>query len=298
MQNIHKKSLYANALIIKKVTSLALSINIALSIFKLIGGYLGASQAVIADGIHSFSDCITDIVLLVGIKYWSKPPDSCHPYGHRRIETLISVVVGLALIIVSTGLAIHAIESFFIKPKEIPGIIALISAVTSIIVKELLYQYTKKIAHKIKSPSLKANAWHQRTDALSSIPVSIAIIANQIHPALYFLDSLAALLVTVFIFKAAWDILKPNIEQLSDKAASEKEIEQIKSIVSRTEHVKDVHAIRTRLSGSGMLVDLHIRVNGNMTVTASHNVADNIQNALISDGPDIIDVVVHIEPSD
>lgn len=280
---------------IRSATLIGLLTNILLSALKLVGGIWGSSQAVVADGVHSLSDCVTDIILLIGVKYWSKPPDECHPYGHRRIETLITVLVGFSLVAAATGLAWNAISTLHVENAP-PGKIALAAAVISIVVKELLYRYTHRIGKNIKSSALKANAWHQRTDALSSVPVALAVIAAWLVPSFSVVDNIGALLVSVFILHAAWTVIRPSLTQLSDGSAPQEDIEKIKEIALSVPNVSNVHAVRTRIGGMGVFVDLHIRVPNYLTVLEGHNIATVVQQELINGGPNVLDVVVHIEP--
>ncbi len=282
----------------RRVTRVGLVVNLLLSAVKLVGGIMGSSQAVVADAIHSLSDCLTDVVILVGVHYWTKPPDKDHPYGHRRIETLVTVFIGLTLASVAFGLIYGAIQSFREPSDSLPGPMALIAALISVAVKETLYRWTRKRGARIKSSALVANAWHQRTDALSSLPAAVAVVAIMINPELAFLDAVGALLVSLFILHAAWRIIMPGVGQLTDRGASPDEVEKIKRIVLTVGRVKNTHHIRTRSSGYGLQVDLHILVDGALSVRDGHRVAELVKARLIAEVPHIIDVVVHTEPHD
>jgi cation diffusion facilitator family transporter len=270
--------------------------NIALSTLKLTAGFWGSSQAVVADGIHSLSDCITDLAILVGVRYWSEPPDAQHPYGHRRIETLITIFIGVVLAIAALGMMYDAILSFNKPKSNQPGVVALVVTLFSIGAKEGLYRWTKSVGTRIKSSALIANAWHQRSDALSSIPVAIAVAAATINPDLGFLDGVGALLVCLFILYAAWNIVAPGFAQLVDRGADKTEVEKIRLIAIEQESVLDVHKVRTRYSGLGLQVDLHVLVDGAMSVHAGHEIAGRVKAILLAKAPNVVDVVVHIEP--
>ena len=281
---------------VRRITSIGLLTNLVLSAGKLLGGVFGNSLAVTVDGVHSLSDCTTDLAILLGVKYWSRPPDACHPYGHKRTETLVTIFIGFALVITAAGMSWNAVVSFGEPGNSAPGIIALIAAASSIVIKEVLFRVTRRAGKHIGSSALLANAWHQRTDALSSIPVTIAVIAARLHPDLIILDSIGALLVSIFIFVAAWRIIAPGISQLADRAAPQEETAKISAAAAGVSGVRDVHAVRTRYYGMGILVDLHITVDPEITVRAGHDIATSVQQTLMSAELGVEDVVVHIEP--
>jgi len=289
-------SLASQAAVIKRVTIGGMIVNILLSAAKLVGGILGSSQAVAADGVHSLTDCVTDVAILLGVRYWSKPPDQCHPYGHRRIETIVTALIGGALVITAVGLAWHAVETVFEPTKEPPGLIALAAAVTSIVSKEILYQWTRKASKQVGSTAMAANAWHHRSDALSSIPAAGAVIAARIDPSLVFLDGIGAGLVSIFIIHAAWRIIGPALTELTDRAAPERDVRRITESAASVAGVEDVHRVRTRLIGPGVQVDMHITVADELTVLEGHEIATAIQARLLEEGPGILDVMVHVEP--
>jgi len=281
---------------IKKVTWVGLFVNFILAVIKFIVGILGHSQAVVADAVHSISDMVTDIAVLVGVKYWSAPPDKDHPYGHWRIETIITGFIGLGLAAVAVGIGYNAIVTLKERCIQTPTWIAIIGAFVSIIVKELLYHWNVKIGKKVKSSALKANAWHHRSDALSSIPALIAVGISVIKPEWAFVDHIGAIIVSLIILKISWDIIFPALKKLSDSGASAKEMEQIRSLAMQVDGVKDAHAIRTRNVGRGLFVDMHVLVNGDISVSEGHSLAEKVRDEIIKKGPDVLDVVVHIEP--
>jgi cation diffusion facilitator family transporter len=253
---------------------------------------------VVADAVHTISDCSTDVAILVGVRYWTKPPDAEHPHGHRRIETLVTIGIAALLAGVGLGLAFTALVRLSRDTTEVPEWIALGAALVSIITKEALYRWNVRVGRRIRSTALVANAWHHRSDALSSLPVAVAVAAAAIHPAWAFLDSVGAIIVSVFILKAAWGLGRPALGELVDTGAPREQRGQIERIVRATEGVASVHAIRTRYSGPGLHVDLHIQVDGDLTVREGHHIAGRVKHRLLAEGPDIIDVVVHIEPDD
>ena len=280
----------------RRVTWIGLAANLILFITKFILGFLGSSQAVIADAFHSLSDIVTDIAILFGIKFWSAPPDECHPYGHKRIETIVTVGIGIALSIIALGIGYNALILMRKANLKPPTKIAAFGAILSIILKEIIYHWTLAVGTRIKSPALIANAWHHRSDAISSIPVFIAVTVAIFNPNFAFIDLIGALIVSLFILKVSWDIIRPAVSELAEGGASEYDRKKIKSIVMEVDGVKATHAIRTRKLGAGLYVDLHVLVDGEMTVQKGHLVSHEVKNKLLVNGPDILDVVVHIEP--
>lgn len=281
---------------VNQITWAGFLINLVLSIFKILAGFIGNSQAVIADGVHSMSDMATDVAILVGVKYWSQPPDESHPHGHGRIETLITMFIGIVLALVAFGLAYRALGTLRESHTKPPENIALIAAILSIILKEFLYQWTIAVGRKIKSSAVVANAWHHRSDAFSSIPVTIAVIGAKTFPGWLFLDHVGAIVVTIFIIQAAWKIIVPALQELADKGAPPEIHGKIGTLSMSIDGVKDVHKIRTRKLGSAFQVDLHVLVNENLTVREGHRIGSAVKYKLIQEGPDVVDVIVHIEP--
>lgn len=281
---------------VRKITFIGLLINIFLFIIKLILGIFGQSQALTADAFHSLSDFTTDFSIIFGVKLWSKPPDERHPYGHRRIETIVTIIIGVILIIAAVSLGYNAILSLKGAPQGPPQFIAFIGAVISIISKELLYRWTIKTGKKEKSPALIANAWHHRTDALSSIPVGVAILVTLIDEKLAFLDQLTALVVSIFILYAAYKLIKPSLLEIIGTGFSEKNKNLVQSLILSIKEIRSVHGIRSRQMGSGWFVDLHIQLDAEITVEEAHKVVESVKDILLEKGPDIIDVMVHVEP--
>lgn len=291
-----KCGLETNASEIKRVTFIGMILNIALSAVKFAAGFFGNSQAVVADAFHSLSDCVTDVAVLIGSSYWSAPPDETHPHGHRRIETVITVFIGLALVVVALMIGWNAVSTMMDKDNEPPEMIAFIAAVLSIVVKEGLYQWTAFVGKRVKSPAMIANAWHHRSDALSSIPAAVAVIAAIVFPGYGFIDHIGALLVCIFIFHAAYKISWPALCELTDTGASQKVCDNIELLAKQVEGVKDVHKCRTRYLGSGLQVDLHVLVDPVLSVREGHDISAKVKEELIKKGPEVIDVVVHLEP--
>ncbi|MCR3884273.1 cation diffusion facilitator family transporter [Methanotrichaceae archaeon M04Ac] len=282
--------------VVRQVTLAGLAINLALSAVKFAAGILGNSQAVVADAVHSLSDTATDVAVLVGVKFWSKPPDGCHPHGHQRIEFLVTIFIGLLLAAVALGLVYNALVTLQVPHRSPPGLIAFFAALLSIFSKELLYRWTISVGREIKSTALIANAWHHRSDGLSSVPTAAAVAGAALVPGLAFLDHLGAIVVSMFILQAAWKIVRPSVEQLVDRGAPEEICRGIEQLAATTPGVRAVHAIRTRHIGSGIEVDLHVLVDPEISVEEGHRISEEVERRLVEYVSDVVDVVVHLEP--
>jgi len=289
-------SINSSVKIVKKVTLWGLVVNIVLSALKMLAGYFGNSQAVFADGIHSASDSITDVAVIVGSTYWSAPPDDDHPYGHGRIETAVTVFIGVLLVAVALGMGYNAVVSFGEKSDSVPGMIAFVAAVVSIIIKEILYRWNDSVGKKIKSSAMLANAWHHRSDAMSSIPVAVAVIVSKIYPGIGYVDNIGAIIVCLFILHAAYKISWKALRELTDVSVEKDVCNLLESLALSVEGVDDVHKCRTRFFGNGIQVDLHILVNPEFTVREGHDISRKVRRKLVENGPDVLDVIVHLEP--
>ena len=293
----HSENRYEiQAAAVRRITWIGLAANLIIAVIKILAGWLGSSKAVVADGFHSLSDLITDIVILLGVSYWAAPADGDHQYGHSRIETMVTLFIAASIMTAGVAIGWSAVNNLREGDFSTPGFPALIGALISIIVKEIVYRRTMAAAKKVKSKALEANAWHHRSDSISSIPALLAVSVAMINPALAFIDSIGALVVSLFIIKVAFDLMKPAFLELTDAGASEAEIEEIRNIALRVKGVCDVHAIRSRSFGSGYLVDLHVLVEDDLTVLEGHNIGRKVKLKLIDEGPGILDVVVHLEP--
>lgn len=281
---------------IQKITFKGLFINLALAILKCSVGYLSKSQALFADGIHSLSDMATDLMIIIGAKFWEKPADDCHPYGHARIETLVTIIIGAALAVTALFIGWEAILSFSNKDDKNPGKIVFVVALISIILKESLFRWTISKGKKLKSSALISNAWHHRSDALSSIPVAVAVIGGFMFPALIYLDQIAALLVATMLLKAAWSIARPGILEICESSAGTETEIIIKKLSSQIPEIKEIHAVRTRVLGGSVLADLHLLVDPKISVEEGHDIGDKFKKIVLESTENIVDVLVHIEP--
>ena len=276
-------------------------VNMALFAFKLVAGIVGRSGAMVADAIHSASDFATDIVVLAFVRISAKPRDDDHKWGHGKYETLASLIIGVALFAVGADILIESAEKIVavvqgeVLPR--PGVIAIIAAAVSIVAKEALYQYTVRVGRQTDSPSVVANAWHHRSDALSSIGALLGIGAA------YFLgekwriaDPIAAIVVAALIIKVAIELCHNALAELLERSLSKEVEEEILAIISSTPNVYKPHNLRTRRIGSNIAIEVHIRVDGSMSVDASHEISRQIERALRNRFGEQTAVAIHIEP--
>ena len=286
---------------IYRVTLLGMFVNILLSAFKFVAGIVGRSGAMIADAVHSASDFATDIVVLAFVRISSKPRDDDHKWGHGKYETLASLIIGVALFAVGVEILVNSAEKIkVVVDGEVlprPGVVAIIAAAISIVTKEVLYQYTVRKGKQLESPSVVANAWHHRSDALSSIGALLGIGAA------YFLgetwriaDPIAAIVVSALIIKVAVDLCRTALAELLEKSLPHDVEEEILSIISATPSVYKPHNLRTRRIGSNIAIEVHIRVEGSMTVQDSHEISRDIERSLRARFGEHTAVAIHIEP--
>ncbi|MCI5817623.1 MAG: cation diffusion facilitator family transporter [Paraprevotella sp.] len=286
---------------IYKATWIGFFVNVLLSVGKLIAGFVGRSGAMIADGVHSVSDFATDIVVLLFVRISAKPKDEDHDYGHGKYETLATVVIGVALAAVAIGILVDSAERIaqVLRGESIarPGIVALVAAAVSIVAKEALYWYTMLTAKRVDSPALKANAWHHRSDAFSSIGTLIGIGgAYFLSEQWRVLDPIAAIVVGALIIKVAYDLVMPGLNELLERSLPKEQEDEIVALVLADKRLSDVHNLKTRRIGAGIAVELHVRVQGDMTVNESHAITRNIEQLLRQQYGDRTQVIIHIEP--
>lgn len=280
---------------INRVTMWGVVVNLLLSIAKIIGGFFGHSQALIADGIHSLSDLASDGMVLYASKHAGNEADEDHPYGHGRFETLATVILGAFLILVSIGIAYDAFNRLVTREAiEIPHTYTLVIALASVMSKEGLYHFTRNVGLAINSKMLIANAWHHRSDAISSIVVLGGIIGAQMGvPSL---DIIAAIVVSLMIGKIGYDLGYQGLLELVDTALDPETVERIKEKILSHEDVRAVHMLRTRQMGHTALVDVHIMVSPKLSVSEGHHISEKVERALIDNFDSINDVTVHIDP--
>ena len=285
-----------------RVTLLGSVVNLLLLVFKFVAGVLGHSAAMIADAVHSLSDFVTDIIVIVFVKISSKPEDADHAYGHGKYETLASCIIGLALIVVGVMMGYNAtvkIVDVVRNGTELasPGIIALAAAVLSIVLKEWMFHITRKVAREVDSPAVEANAWHHRSDALSSVGTAIGIGGAVLLGSKWaVLDPIAALVVSVFIVVQAAKILSDAIGQLMEKSLPRDVEQRICEIVYEEKGTSDIHHLRTRKIGSQISIELHVRMNGSLTLREVHGKSIAIEKRLRAAFGDSTYINLHVEP--
>ena len=281
-----------------RVSFITIAENAVLTIFKLLAGIIAHSNAMISDAIHSASDVFSTIVVIIGVRLAAKDSDKEHPYGHERLECVAAIV--LAMVLFLTGLEIGAqavkdIISGNYGELEVPGMLALIAAVVSIVTKEIMYWYTRYYAQRIDSSALMADAWHHRSDALSSIGALIGIGGAMLgFPVM---DSIASLVIFVFIAKAAYDIFRDAMEKMVDHSCDEVTEKEIYDLVLGHREVLGIDLLQTRIFGNKIYVDVEIRVNGQYTLMEAHNIAEEVHQNIEQDFPKVKHVMVHVNPA-
>ncbi|ALG69219.1 cation diffusion facilitator family transporter [Beggiatoa leptomitoformis] len=280
---------------IRHVTWVGIGCNFILTIAQLLIGWIGHSQALIADGLHTLSDLLSDFVVLVAAKYSAQVADEKHPYGHARFETLATVIVGMMLILVGMGIFADGIRRL-LTPQLLlqPSYLTLAIAFITIFSKEALYHYTVYTAKKVNSKMLHANAWHHRSDALSSVIVLVGI-ACSVFLNLPATDALAAIGVSLMIMHIGWSLGWGGIEELVDTGLEKTKIDQIKAIIKTVDGVRTLHELRTRQMGANALIDVHLLVNPTISVSEGHQIGEVVRQKLITNIAEIADVIVHID---
>jgi len=288
---------------IYQVTLVGGVVNVVLLLFKFVAGIVGHSAAMVADAVHSLSDFVTDVIVLVFVHISSKPKDKSHDYGHGKYETLAMTLIGVALLIVAIGIIYHGAMEIVAwlngEQLEAPGTLALWAALLSVLLKEGVYQYSMVKARQLNSQVVEANAWHHRSDALSSVGTAIgiggAIFLGQRWTVL---DPIASLVVGAFIVKVAVDLLHRGIDDLMEHSLPEDVEEEILRIVGELKGVVDPHDLRTRKIGNHYAIELHILMDGDITLREAHNKASEVENLLRARYGEHTHVAVHVEPQD
>jgi len=281
----------------KQITIIGAVINLFLSIIKIVIGFIAQSQSLIADGIHSLSDLVSDGMVLVAARHSHREADDEHPYGHGRFETVVTVALGALLIIVAGGIALDAVRRI-VEPDYLmhPGMMALVVAIISIAAKEILYHYTIHVANKYKSNMLKANAWHHRSDAISSVIVMVGVGGTMLG--YQYLDAFAAIGVAAMIVRIGWEICVQSVRELVDTALEPETLNAINSSILDVEGVRQLHSLRTRRMGSDGLVDVHVLVSPKLSVSEGHFIGEQVREKLIQQIDDVSDVMVHVDAED
>jgi len=286
---------------IYKVTIVGSIVNFLLLVMKFVAGILGNSAAMIADAVHSLSDFVTDIIVVVFVRISNKPVDKCHDYGHGKYETLAVLFIGVILLLVAGGIIWNSVNSIiFVAQGNIlprPDMLAFIAALVSIALKEILYQYTSIQGRKLKSDAVIANAWHHRSDALSSIATAIGIGgAIFLGEKWTVLDPIAALCVGFFIAKVAVKLAKPSLDELTEKSLSDEIENEITDIVNATQEVSNLHHLRTRRIGNRYAIEFHVKMEKDISLFDAHETITKIENNLKNRYGAETHVIIHVEP--
>ena len=283
-----------NLLDSKTCTLVGLVTNVALAIFKLFAGIFGFSYAMIADAIHSMSDCLATGTVYVGLRIGERPPDESHPYGHANAETIAAFLV--ALIILATGVfvGVSAVHLIAQRHLETPATIALAAAATSIVIKEGMFRYTLKVGKRNNSPAVITNAWDHRSDAYSSVAALAGILGARL--AFQYLDPIAGLVVSAFIVKMSLPLLRSNVGILMDERPEPAVLDRIRATVLEVGGVKAIDSIKVHRRGSTFTIDIEVAVDSNLTVEQGHQVAFKVKNKLQNKIEHVQDVMVHVNP--
>lgn len=284
-----------NTEIMVRVSKVSIISNILLTAFKLVAGIAGKSSAMVADAVHSLSDVAGSSLVIIGAKISGRESDEGHPYGHERLECVVSLVLANILLLVGGGIGYNGIRNM-IHPEKlvVPGMLALVAAVVSLVAKEALFWYTRKAAKKINSVSLMAEAWHHRSDALSSIGSFIGILGAILGVPV--LQPIACILIAVMILKVSFDIYKDTFSRLVDQSCDDETIQKISGVIRKVEGVIDVDDVKTRLFGSRIYVDIEIACDGELTLYKAHEIAEKVHHAVESACTEIKHCTVHVNP--
>ncbi len=287
-----------NQKIAMHVSTVSIAVNLLLSLGKLLAGIFGRSGAMISDAVHSASDVFSTVIVIIGVRISSKKSDTNHPYGHERLECVASVILATILLATGIGLGLGGLRTILSGDYEtlaVPGVTALAAAAVSIAVKEWMYWYTRAAARKINSGAMMADAWHHRSDSLSSIGAFIGIAGSRMgYPVL---DSAACLGISVFIAKAAYEIFMDAVDKMVDKACDTKTEAEIRRVVLSEEGVLGIDRLMTRLFGAKMYVDMEIAADGNKTLYETHDIAERVHDAIEENFPEVKHCMVHVNPA-
>lgn len=282
-----------------RASGVSIVVNLALSLMKLLAGILGHSGAMISDAVHSASDVFSTFIVIIGVHLSSKDSDREHQYGHERLECVASILLAVVLAVTGVGIGVNGVEKIAggnYEELEIPGLLALGAAIMSIVVKEWMYWYTRGAAKKINSGALMADAWHHRSDALSSVGAMIGILGARLgFPVL---DPVASVVICLFILKAAFDVFKDAMDKMVDKSCDEDTVAHIREIILAQPGVEAVDVIRTRLFGAKMYVDVEIQADGEKTLNETHAIAEQVHDAIETEFSQVKHCMVHVNPAE
>ncbi len=288
-----------NEKIVMRVSFYSMATNIALSIFKVLAGFLAHSGAMVSDGIHSASDVFSTVVVMVGYHLAGKESDENHQYGHERIECVAAILLSMILCITGFAIGLAGFRKIIGQESislEAPGLLALAAAVLSILVKEAMYWYTRGAAKKVNSAALMADAWHHRSDSLSSIGSMAGIIGARLgYPVC---DPIASVIICVFIVKAAYEIFKDAVDKMMDTACDTETLENMRRVITAQEGVLGIDRLQTRLFGARIYVDVEIAADGELPLREAHVIAERVHNAIENSFEEVKHCMVHVNPKD
>lgn len=279
------------------VSVVTIVVNVVLAIFKMIAGFLAHSNAMISDAIHSASDVFSTVVVMIGIKLASKESDKEHPYGHERMECVAAILLSVVLFITGSTIGMDAAKNIFsgnYEGLQAPGRLALIAAVVSIATKEGMYWYTKINANKIDSSALMADAWHHRSDAFSSVGALVGIAGARMGFPI--MDSIASLVIFVFIAKAAYEIFMDAVDKMVDRACDDETEAKIRDCVMEDPEVKEIDLLQTRVFGNKIYVDVEIAVDGSYSLKKAHGIAERVHDKIEDNFEKVKHIMVHVNP--
>ena len=280
-----------------RVSKNSLIVNFGLSFFKLLAGILAHSGAMVSDAVHSASDVFSTLIVMAGINMANKEADKGHPYGHERLECVAALILAFVLLLTGAGIGYQGIVIILsgqFEKLQTPGILALAAAIISIVVKEWMYWYTKRVADLINSGALKADAWHHRSDALSSVGALIGIVGARLGEPL--LDPLVSVLICLFILKAAVDIFKDALDKMVDKACDDTVEDNLRKVILKQQGVLGITLLHTRMFGSKIYVDVEIEADGKLTLFESHEIAEKVHKAIELTNHQVKHCMVHVNP--
>lgn len=282
-------------------TWIGITVNVMLTILKGIGGFLSGSKALIADAIHSASDIISSVIVLFGVRIANKPPDEEHPYGHGKAENIASNIIALILIVVGIEMSISSFKVFLGDMPKAPTGIALIILIISVIVKELLFQYKYYVGKKYNSAALISDAWHHRSDSLSSIAALIGVSAAMLSdtfqlPILVYGDAVAGILVSIIVIKVGYDLVKESSTIMLEKVLTKDETKKYIETVHSIEGILVIDQLYARTHGSYIIIDIKVAVDPSITVKAGHDIAKKLKQTLMAEHKEVADVLVHLNP--
>lgn len=282
--------------IVMRVSGVTIAGNLVLSLLKLLAGILGHSGAMISDAVHSASDVFSTVVAVIGINISRKKSDKDHQYGHDRMECVAAIILAVILFATGIGIGINGLEQIIkgVEGNKAPGLVALVAAVVSIVTKEWMYWYTRGAARKINSGALMADAWHHRSDALSSVGAFIGILGARMgYP---ILDPIASVVICIFIGKAAYDIFKDAVDKMVDKSCDEKTIQKMREVIASQTGVENIDLLQTRLFGAKIYVDIEIAADKTLSLENAHEIAQRVHDAVEKNFPLVKHCMVHVNP--